>query len=100
MAFTVCPSMTNSFTPCLCAGIGLPETVMKEVQAFTDVNVAWLSRMLVAAGLVAPDDEVETQASAIVAAIAGAQLMARSRADIALFDRLVRAYRSVGLLPS
>jgi len=31
--------------------------------------------------------------------VAGAQLMARGRADIALFDRLIGSYRTVGRLP-
>ena len=72
---------------------------MKEVQTFTDVNVAWLSRMLVSAGIVGSDDAAETRARAIFASIAGAQLMARSRSDITLFDTLVGAYRGTGLLP-
>jgi TetR/AcrR family transcriptional repressor of nem operon len=73
---------------------------MKEVQTFTDVNVAWLSRMLVLAGIVGSNDAAETRARAIFASIAGAQLMTRSRSDIALFDTLVDAYRGTGLLPS
>jgi TetR/AcrR family transcriptional repressor of nem operon len=78
----------------------LPDSVMKEVHAFTDVNVAWLSRMLIAAAAVDSDDEAPTRARAIFAAIAGAQLMARSRSDIKLFDTLIGAYRATGLLPS
>jgi TetR/AcrR family transcriptional repressor of nem operon len=78
----------------------LSEGIMQEVRAFTDVNVAWLGRMLVAAQIVASGGEAETRARAMVAAIAGAQLMARSHADIALFDTLVSAYRATGLLPA
>jgi len=77
----------------------LPKAVMKEVQAFTDVNVAWLGRMLLSADMVRSDHEAEVRARAIFASIAGAQLMARSSSDIALFDTLVDAYRSAGLLP-
>ena len=40
------------------------------------------------------------RALAIFAAVAGAQLMARSRADIGLFDRLIGGYRTAGLLPA
>lgn len=36
---------------------------------------------------------------AIYAAVAGAQLMARGRADIALFDTLMGSYRAAGMLP-
>ncbi len=58
----------------------LPEPVKKEVQAFADVNVAWLSKVLIAAG-VASNKNSEERARAIFAAVAGAQLMARSRSD-------------------
>lgn len=77
----------------------LPEPVLKEVQAFADVNTAWLRRQLVAAELVAPN-EGEARARAVYAAIAGAQIVARSRADITLFDSLIQSYREAGLLPN
>lgn len=77
----------------------LPEHVQREVQTFADVNVAWLARMLVAAGMSTPAD-AEARARAIYAAVAGAQLMARGRADIALFDALIGTYQSSGLLPA
>jgi TetR/AcrR family transcriptional repressor of nem operon len=77
----------------------LPDLVNKEMQAFADVNVTWLSKMLVAAGLVSLD-ESEPRARAIFAAIAGAQLIARSRSNISLFDALITTYRSAGLLPA
>ncbi|MBW0448346.1 TetR/AcrR family transcriptional regulator [bacterium M00.F.Ca.ET.228.01.1.1] len=76
----------------------LPEVVKKEVQAFADVNVAWLCKSLEAAGVVTAEGARE-RACAIYAAVAGAQLMARGRADIALFDSLINSYRTVGLLP-
>ncbi len=76
----------------------LPEPVLKEVQAFADVNVAWLSKELVAAKIVGPE-EGEERARAIYAAVAGAQIVARSRSNIALFDALIESYRSAGLLP-
>jgi TetR/AcrR family transcriptional regulator, transcriptional repressor for nem operon len=37
---------------------------------------------------------------AIFAVVAGAQLMARSRSDILLFDSLIDSYRVAGLLPA
>ena len=76
----------------------LPEPVLKEVQAFADVNVAWLSKELVAAKVVGPT-ESEERARAIYAAVAGAQIVARSRSSIGLFDTLIESYRSAGLLP-
>jgi TetR/AcrR family transcriptional repressor of nem operon len=76
----------------------LPEPVLKEVQAFADINVAWLGKELVAAKVVGPA-ESEARARAIYAAVAGAQIVARSRSNIALFDSLIESYRAAGLLP-
>lgn len=89
---------------CLCSYMAaeyddLPEAVKTQVQTFTDVNVAWLAKLLVAGALVRAEDG-EDRARAIFAAIAGAQLVARSRADIALYDALVGSYRAAGLLPA
>jgi TetR/AcrR family transcriptional repressor of nem operon len=96
-------SLENGNRLCLCSFMSaenddLPEAVKKEVQAFADVNVAWLSRVLSAAAVVGAE-ESEPRARAIFAAVAGAQLMARSRSDISLFDRLIESYRAAGLLP-
>ena len=77
----------------------LPEQVLREVQSFADVNAAWLREQLVAAKLVEPKDG-ETRARAIYAAVAGAQIVARSRSDINLFDALVGSYQEAGLLPN
>jgi hypothetical protein len=74
----------------------LPEAVKKEVQTFADLNVAWLSKVLSAANVVS-SEESESRARAIFSAVAGAQLMARSRSDISLYDSLIDSYRAVGL---
>lgn len=89
---------------CLCSFMAaeyddLPETVKREVQVFADVNVAWLARCLSDAALVTAG-ESEQRARAIFAAVAGAQLVARSRSDIALYDDLIDGYRAAGLLPA
>ena len=89
---------------CMCSFMAaeyddLPEAVKKEVQTFADVNVAWLAKVLIAAGVVSPEKS-EPRARAIFAAVAGAQLMARSRSDIALYDSLIDSYRAAGLLPA
>ena len=76
----------------------LPDAVLQEVRAFADVNVAWLARVLSAAAVVR-SGESEARARAIFAAVAGAQLMARSRANITLYDALIDSYRDAGLLP-
>ena len=88
---------------CLCSFMGaevddLPDPVRKEVQTFADVNVAWLSKVLSAAKVVTPK-ESRRRARAIFAAVSGAQLMARTRADIKLYDELIENYRNAGLLP-
>lgn len=77
----------------------LPDAVAKEVQAFADVNIAWIGGQLCAASLVPPSD-CERRARAIFAAIAGAQLLARSRSDIAFYDSAIESYRAAGLLPA
>ncbi|KAA0121643.1 TetR/AcrR family transcriptional regulator [Methylobacterium sp. P1-11] len=77
----------------------LPEQVLKEVQSFADVNTAWLREQIVSAKLVEPKDG-EMRARAIYAAVAGAQIIARSRSDINLFDSLIRSYQEAGLLPN
>ena len=97
-------SLSNGNRMCLCSFMAaeyddLPEAVRKEVQAFADVNVAWLSKLLSAAGIVKPAD-IQSRARAIYAAVAGAQLFARGRADISLFDTMVESYRRAGLLPA
>lgn len=76
----------------------LPELVRKEIQAFADVNIAWLSERLVEAKAVGAKD-IERRAKAIFAAVAGAQLIARSRSDLGLFDAMIEGYRAAALLP-
>lgn len=77
----------------------LPEVVMQEVHAFADVNVAWLAETIIEARLAEPKD-AKHRAQAIFAAVAGAQLMARSRSDISLFDTTIQSYQAAGLLPA
>ncbi len=96
-------SLLNDNRMCLCSFMAaeyddLPDAVKKEVQSFADVNVAWLSKLLVAGGIVKAKDS-QTRARAIYAAVAGAQLFARGRSDINLFDTMIDNYRAIGLLP-
>jgi TetR/AcrR family transcriptional regulator, transcriptional repressor for nem operon len=97
-------ALENDNRICLCSFMtaefdDLPDIVKKEVETFTDVNVAWLGKTLVEAGLVGARD-AKKRASAIFAAVAGAQLMARGRSDIKLYDALIKNYQTAGLLPS
>jgi len=96
-------ALANDNRICLCSFMSaqfddLPDPVKKEIQAFADVNIAWLKKTLIAAKVVGPK-EAERRARAIYSAIVGAQLMARSQANIGLYDSLIESYRTVGLLP-
>ncbi|MBF6031501.1 TetR/AcrR family transcriptional regulator [Pseudomonas sp. P115] len=75
----------------------LPEEVKQEILTFADLNVAWLTTRLTELGTV---KDCERRARAIYTAIAGAQLIARTRADISLYDELVQSYRDAGLIPT
>ncbi|OCR25895.1 transcriptional regulator [Pseudomonas syringae] len=97
-------SLANGNRLCLCSFMSaefddLPEPVKIEIQTFADISVAWLGKVLSAANGSRPEDN-EAQARAIFAAVSGAQLMARSRADIGLYDTLIASYRMAGLLPA
>jgi TetR/AcrR family transcriptional regulator, transcriptional repressor for nem operon len=94
-------SLENENRLCLCSFMAaeygdLPDAVKKEVQAFADVNIAWLSKVLSAAGVVSSEASA-SRARAIFAAVAGAQLIARSRADLSLYDSMIESYRVAGL---
>lgn len=89
---------------CLCGIMAaeyddLPDAVKAEVAAFADLNVEWLRRALAEADA-PPGQAAEQWARAIHAAIGGAQLAARSRNDITLFDDIVATYRASGLIPA
>lgn len=89
---------------CLCGFMAaeyddLPEAVKIEVQAFADTNVAWLAGILSSIEAGRHRGTAERWALAIYAAIGGAQLTARSRNDIAVFDQIVETYRVAGLIP-
>ncbi len=95
-------SLESDNRMCLCSFMAaeyddLPEPVKQEVQTFADINVAWLTKVLSAATAVS-GAESQGRAFAIFAAVAGAQLIARSRSDIALYDQLIESYRVAGLL--
>ena len=74
--------------------------VQAEVRAFADIHVAWLVKVLRAADASADSAAIEQRARAIFAAIGGAQVVARERADITVYDDIVAGYRASGLLPA
>lgn len=75
----------------------LPDAVKDQVKAFAHINIDWLTQVLTLAGS-ASEEHCKSRARAIYAAVAGAQLVARSRGDIALFDELIGSYQSAGLI--
>ena len=90
---------------CLCGLMAaeyddLPESVKAEVTGFADDLVAWLSQILSLLDPSRPSDAIRQHAFAIYAAIAGAQLTARGRGDITVFDTIIEGYRRCGLIPT
>jgi TetR/AcrR family transcriptional repressor of nem operon len=77
----------------------LPDEVRAEVNRFISVNVEWLAEVLSRKKTRASKEGIQHQALAIYAAIEGAQLVARGRGDITLYDQAVAAYRAAGLIP-
>jgi TetR/AcrR family transcriptional repressor of nem operon len=77
----------------------LPDAVKDEVKAFADANVAWLTEVLSDAGAGSPE-VCKRRARAIYTAVAGAQLIARTRLDIREFDDLIVSYQEAGLIPA
>ncbi|MGY8632823.1 TetR/AcrR family transcriptional regulator [Bradyrhizobium sp. 14AA] len=77
----------------------LPEEVKHEIDRFPRMNIAWITRVLATANACASEDERSERAMAIFAAITGAQLIARGRNDISVYDRAIETYRVSGLIP-
>ncbi|MDR5763255.1 TetR/AcrR family transcriptional regulator [Caballeronia sp. LZ035] len=89
---------------CLCGIMAaehhdLPDPVRAEVDRFTQVNVDWLATLLRLKNARPDERTIRNHALAIFAAIEGAQLVARGRADLSVFDDTVQAYRATGLFP-
>ena len=76
----------------------LPLEVRIEVVKFGEANVDWLVKVL---SLSQPggSDAVKRRALAIYAAVQGAQLIARSHGDAAVYDAIIETYRESGLIP-
>jgi len=76
----------------------LPEEVQAAVVKFGEMNVDWLAQVL-SLGSKEEEKVVRRRALAIFTAVQGAQLVARSRGDAAVYDEVVETYRENGLLP-
>jgi TetR/AcrR family transcriptional repressor of nem operon len=97
-------ALVNDNRMCLCGimaaeYVDLPVEVRTEVEGFTAANVAWLVKLLTLHGPAAEPEAIRGRALAIFAAMEGAQLVARGRSDVAVFDDVMAAYRASGLLP-
>jgi TetR/AcrR family transcriptional repressor of nem operon len=76
----------------------LPEDVRTEVVKFGTMNERWIARVL-AMREPAETDAIRRRARAIFAAVSGAQLIAHSRGDVAVYEEIVASYRASGLIP-
>jgi TetR/AcrR family transcriptional repressor of nem operon len=77
----------------------LPPEVQHEVVTFSEMNVRWLTQVLSLLPAGADPEATQRRALAVYAAVAGAQLAARSRNDVAIYDTIIATYRTIGLLP-
>ncbi len=77
----------------------LPQAVRGAVDAFSAANVDWLARLLAPRHPELDDASLRARALAIFGAIEGAQLVARGRGDIQVFDQMIEAYGAAGLTP-
>lgn len=97
-------ALADDLRMCLCGIMSaelddLPAQVRTEVDAFAAMNVDWLARVLALAKPGASQASLKEQALAIFAAVEGAQLVARGRGDISIYDKAVRSYQKLGLIP-
>ena len=77
----------------------LPDAVRAELDRFIDANIRWVAGVLGLHPNSEGDDANRRHARAIFAAIEGAQLIARGRRDVSIFDETIESYRKAGLLP-
>jgi TetR/AcrR family transcriptional regulator, transcriptional repressor for nem operon len=76
----------------------LPDEVRNEVVKFGQMNVDWIAKVLALSKNIEAE-VVQRRALAIFAAVQGAQLVARSRGDVAIYDAIIETYRMGRLLP-
>lgn len=96
--------LLNGNRMCLCGIMAaehaqLPDEVRAEVNRFTDVNVTWLTQLMLQAKVERTRAKAERRALAVFSAIEGAQLIAHGRGDVTAFDDTLESYRQTGLLP-
>ena len=97
-------ALLNENRMCMCGVMAaerdeLPEEVQAEVQRFSEVNVMWLAKALERDDAKASAKVRQARALAIFAGVEGAQLVARSRGDVGVYDQAIAAMRVAGLIP-
>jgi TetR/AcrR family transcriptional repressor of nem operon len=97
-------ALVNENRMCMCGVMAaerdeLPEEVQAEVERFSETNVTWLAKALERDEAKASTKVRQARALAIFAAVEGAQLVARSRGDVAVYDQAIGAMRVAGLIP-
>jgi TetR/AcrR family transcriptional repressor of nem operon len=76
----------------------LPDEVRIEVVKFGEMNEDWIARVLAMLES-AKHEDIRHRARAIFAAVSGAQLVAHSRGDVAVYEEIVATYRANGFIP-
>ena len=89
---------------CLCGFMAaehddLPSSIKIAVIGFADDNISWLSQILSKIEPSQAGHELHQRALAIFAAVGGAQLTARGRGSLEIYDQVIEGYRASGLIP-
>jgi len=97
-------ALVNENRMCMCGVMAaerdeLPVEVQAEVERFAEVNVAWLVKALARDDGKVSAKVRQGRALAIFAGVEGAQLVARGRGDVAVYDQAIGAMRLAGLIP-
>jgi TetR/AcrR family transcriptional repressor of nem operon len=97
-------ALLNENRMCMCGVMAaerdeLPEEVQAEVERFSETNVIWLAKALERDDVKASAKVRQGRALAIFAGVEGAQLVARSRGSVAVYDQAIGAMRIAGLIP-
>ena len=77
----------------------LPVEVQTEVVRFSDMNIAWLTRVLLLKKSKATEAIINLRAMSILAAVQGAQLVARGRNDTTAYENIIGMYQTAGFIP-
>jgi TetR/AcrR family transcriptional regulator, transcriptional repressor for nem operon len=96
-------ALANNNRMCLCGIMAaehddLPAEVNVEVDRFATICINWLSTVLSEIRPAATQEDNDRQGLALYGAILGAQLVARGKADITLYDQAIAGFETLGLL--